>query len=112
MASSTVLSLLRSAGIDSIVPDLGIDKMIGQGIDKLAGITGQSGGGLAALDRLMPGLSGVVSAGANASLIDNLKKMGQPTEIDGKPATALPLRFADGAVYLGMIRIGDVPALF
>jgi hypothetical protein len=60
----------------------------------------------------MPGLSGVVTAGANASLIDDLKKMGQPTEIDGKPATALPLRFADGAVYLGMIRIGEVPALF
>ena len=101
------------SGIESIVPDIGIDKMIGQGIDKLAGISGQSGGGgLAALDRLMPGLSGVVSAGANASLIDDLKKMGQPTEIDGKPATALPLRFADGAVYLGMIRIGDVPALF
>ena len=101
------------SGIESIVPELGIDKMIGQGIDKLAGISGQSGqGGLAALDRLMPGLSGVVTAGANASLIDDLKKMGQPTEIDGKPATALPLRFADGAVYLGMIRIGEVPALF
>ena len=100
-------------GIESIVPDLGLDKMIGQGIDKLAGLSGQSGqGGLAALDRLMPGLSGVVSAGATASVIDNLKKMGQPTEIDGKPATALPLRFADGAVYLGMIRIGEVPALF
>jgi hypothetical protein len=101
------------SGIESIVPELGIDKMIGQGIDKLAGISGQSGqGGLAALDRLMPGLSGVVTAGANASLIDDLKKMGQPTEIDGTPATALPLRFADGAVYLGMIRIGEVPALF
>ena len=101
------------SGIESIVPDLGIDKIIGQGLDKLAGISGQSGqGGLAALDRLMPGLSGVVTAGANASLIDDLKKMGQPTAIDGKPATALPLRFADGAVYLGMIRIGEVPALF
>jgi hypothetical protein len=101
------------SGIENVVPDLGIDKMIGQGIDKLAGISGQSGqGGLAALDRLMPGLSGVVTQGANASLIDDLKKMGQPTEIDGKPATALPLRFSDGAVYLGMIRIGEVPALF
>ncbi len=89
------------SGIESIVPDLGIDKMIGQGIDRLAGISGQSGqGGLAALDRLMPGLSGVVTAGANASLIDDLKKMGQPTEIDGKPATTLPLRVTDGAVYL------------
>jgi hypothetical protein len=101
------------SGIESIVPELGIDKLIGQGIGQLAGIPGQSGqSGLAALDRLMPGLSGVVTAGANASLIDDLKKMGQPTEIDGKPATALPLRFADGAVYLGMIRIGEVPALF
>jgi hypothetical protein len=101
------------SGIETIVPELGIDKMIGQGIDRLAGISGQSGqGGLAALDRLMPGLSGVVTAGASASLIDDLKKMGQPTEIDGKPATALPLRFTDGAVYLGMIRIGEVPALF
>ncbi len=101
------------SGIESIVPDLGIDKMIGQGIDRLAGISGQSNeSGLAALDRLMPGLSGVVTAGANASLIDDLKKMGQQTEIDGKSATALPLRFADGAVYLGMIRIGEVPALF
>ena len=100
-------------GIESIVPDLGIDKLIGHGIDQLAGISGQSGqGGLAVLDRLMPGLSGVVTAGANASVIDDLKKMGQPTEIDGKPATALPLRFTDGAVYLGMIRIGEVPPLF
>ena len=101
------------SGIESLVPDLGIDKMIGQGIDRLAGVSGQSSqGGLAALDRLMPGLSGVVAAGANASVIDDLKKMGQQTEIDGKPATALPLRFADGAVYLGMIRIGELPALF
>jgi hypothetical protein len=101
------------SGIESIVPDLGIDKMIGEGIGRLAGGSGQSGeNGLSALDRLMPGLSGVVTAGANASLIDDLKKMGQQTEIDGKPATALPLRFADGAVYLGMIRIGEVPALF
>jgi hypothetical protein len=101
------------SGIESIVPELGIDKMIGQGIGQLAGIPGQSGqSGLAALDRLMPGLSGVVTAGANASLIDDLKKMGQPTKIDGKPATALPLRFTDGAVYLGMVRIGEVPALF
>jgi hypothetical protein len=101
------------SGIKAIVPELGIDKMIGQGIDRLAGISGQSGeGGLAALDRLMPGLSGAVTAGANASLIDDLKKMGQPSEIDGKPATILPLRFADGTVYLGMIRIGEVPALF
>jgi hypothetical protein len=100
------------AGIESIVPLLGIDRLIAQGIDRMTGGTGQSGQGLAALDRLMPGLSGVVRQGANASVIDNLKKMGQPTEIDRKPATVLPLRFSDGAVSLGMIRVGTVPPLF
>lgn len=99
-------------GIENIVPQLGIDKLIGQGIDRLTGSSGQTGQGLAALDRLMPGLSGVVRDSTNASVVDNLKKMGQPTEIDKKPAIALPLRFVNGAVYLGIIRLGEVPALF
>ena len=99
-------------GLDSIVPQLGIDKLIGQGLNRLSGSGGQNGQGLAALDRIMPGLSGVVSQGANASVVDDLKKMGQQTEIDKKPAVALPLRFANGAVYLGIIRLGGVPALF
>lgn len=99
-------------GLDSIVPQLGIDKLIGQGLDKLTGSTGGNGQGLSALDRLVPGLSGVVSQSANASVVDDLKKMGQQTQIDNKPAVALPLRFANGAVYLGIVRIGEVPALF
>lgn len=99
-------------GLDTIVPQLGIDKVIGQGIERLSGANGQSGATLSALDRVLPGLSGVVRNSAAASLVDNLKRMGQPTQIDNKPAVALPLRFADGAVYLGIIRIGAVPALF
>ncbi|MGD0024988.1 MAG: DUF2125 domain-containing protein [Xanthobacteraceae bacterium] len=100
------------AGIEHIVPLLGVDRLIGRGIDRLNGSSSQSAQGLAALDRLMPGLSGVVREGTNASLIDNLKKMGQPTEIDKKPAIVLPLRFSDGLVYLGMIPLGEVPPLF
>jgi hypothetical protein len=100
------------SGIDEIVPQLGIDALIGQGLDRLAKANGQPGQGLSALDRLMPGLSGVVRESANASVVDNLKKMGKPTQIDDKPATALPLRFSDGSVYLGIFRIGEVPALF
>jgi hypothetical protein len=99
-------------GIENIVPLLGLDRLIGQGIDRMTGATGQSGQGLAALDRLVPGLSGVVRKGATASVIDNLKKMGQPTEIDKKPATVLPLRFSDGSVFLAMIRVGSIPPLF
>jgi hypothetical protein len=100
------------AGIENIVPLLGLDQLIGQGIDRMTGANGQSGQGLATLDRLVPGLSGVVRQGAAATVIDNLKKMGQPTEIDKKPATILPLRFSDGSVYLAMIRVGSIPPLF
>jgi len=100
------------AGIENIVPLLGLDQLIGQGIDRMTGANGQPGQGLAALDRLVPGLSGVVRQGATASVIDNLKKMGQPTEIDKKPATILPLRISDGSVYLAMIRVGSIPPLF
>jgi hypothetical protein len=98
-------------GLDTIVPQLGIDRIIQQQIDRLAG-SDQAQQGLAALDRLVPGLSGMVRQGTTATVVDDVKKMGQPTEIDSKPAVALPLRFADGAVYLGLIRIGDIPPLF
>ena len=99
-------------GLDHVVPLLGIDNLIGQGIDRLAGQSGQGGQGLSALDRLVPGLGGVVRQSTNASLIENLKKMGQQTEIDNKPAVMLPLRFSDGFVSLGMIPVGEVPPLF
>jgi len=92
-------------GVEHIVPRLGIDRLIGQSVDQLAG-------GEGALDRLIPGLGGAIRETANASLIDNLKKMGEPATIEKQPAIVLPLRFVDGAVYLGMLRIGEVPPLF
>ena len=93
------------AGIDQIVPQLGIDRMIGQGLDQLSGNSGT-------LERLVPGLSDTIRETANASVIENLKKMGEPTTIDGRRAILLPLRFVNGAVYLGMLRIGEAPAVF
>jgi hypothetical protein len=100
------------AGIENIVPLLGIDQMIGQGIDRLTGGSGSPEQGLGALDRLVPGLSGIVREQTNSGLVDNIKKMGQPTEIDKKPAVALPLRVADGVIYVGIIPVGVVPPLF
>ena len=38
--------------------------------------------------------------------------MGEPTAIDKRPAIVLPLRFSDGAIYLGMLRVGEAPPLF
>ena len=100
------------AGLENIVPKLGLDRLIGRGLDKLNGGSGQAQQGLNALNRLMPGLSGVVRDSAAASVINNLNKMGQPTEIDKKPAIVLPLNFSDGFVSLGMVPLGEVPALF
>jgi hypothetical protein len=88
-----------------LVPRLGIDRAIGRGLN-------QSSGGGSALDRLIPGLADALRESAATSLVDSLKKMGQPTTLEGQPAIVLPLRFADGAIYLGMLPLGEVPALF
>jgi len=71
-------------------------------MDKLAGT----------LDRLVPGLGNVArqQAGANMSLGLNL--LGEQTTLEGKHAVTLPLRFDDGSIFLGPIRIGNAPALF
>jgi hypothetical protein len=92
-------------GIERIVAMLGIDRLIAQGVDRLAGSDNL-------LDRLPPGISGVIRQSANAGAIETLKKMGQPTSIDGKPAVALPLRFVDGTIYLGVLPIGQIAPLF
>lgn len=99
-------------GLEDIVPLLGIDRLIEQGIDQLSGTPGSAAQGMDALDRLIPGLGGALRQSANASLVENLKKMGEPSAIDNQPATILPLRFADGSIYLGMLRVGEVPPLF
>ena len=100
------------AGIENIVPLLGVDKLIGQGVDRLTGGAGSPTQGLGALDRLLPGLGGVVRESANVGLIETIKKMGEPTTLEKKPAVALPLRVADGIVYVGLIPVAEVPPLF
>jgi hypothetical protein len=113
-ANGKLDGLVRIAvvGIERLVPLLAVDRLISQGIDQLAGSQGAAAQGMSALDRLVPGLGGALRQSVNTSLVENLKKMGQPTSIDKQPAIVLPLRFADGAVYLGMLRIGEAPALF
>ena len=100
------------AGVENIVPLIGVDQLIGQGIDRLTGGGGSPAQGLGALDRLLPGLGGVVREGASAGLIETIKRLGEPSKLDGKPAVALPFRVTDGIVYVGIIPVAMVPALF
>src|SRR5262249_49671919 len=100
------------AGVENIVPLLGVDQMIGQGIDRLTGGPGSPAQGLGALNRLLPGLGGAVREGANAGVIDTIKRMGEPTELNRKPAVSLPLRVVDGIVYVGILPVASVPPLF
>jgi hypothetical protein len=92
-------------GIEHIIPMLGLDRLIAQGVDRLSGSDNF-------LDRLAPGLGGVIRQSANAGAIETLKKMGQPTSVDGRPAVALPLRFVDGRIYLGALPVGQIAPLF
>jgi hypothetical protein len=92
-------------GIEHIVPLLGVDRLIDQSLDQLSGRDG-------ALDRLIPGLGSAIRETANASLIDSLKKMGEPSSIDKQAAIILPLRFSDGSIYVGILRVGEAPPLF
>jgi len=100
------------AGLEQIVPMLGFDQMLARGINQLSGTPGSTAQGVDALDRLIPGLGGALRETANAGIVENLKKMGEPTTIDKQPAVVLPLRFADGGIYLGMLRVGEAPPLF
>jgi hypothetical protein len=92
------------AGLDQFLAAIGAQQRVqtSPNMDRLVG----------ALDRLAPGLGDVArqQAGANISLGINM--LGEQTTLEGKRAVTLPLRFTDGAIFLGPIPIGSAPALF
>jgi hypothetical protein len=65
-----------------------------------------------ALDRLMPGLGNVARKNAAPMIAASVNLMGQATELEGKRAVMLPLRFDDGLVSLGPLKLGATPPLF
>lgn len=107
------------AGIEKVIPALGIQKMLEQGVpqatlDRIApGIKTQDINNLfGALDRAVPGLGQVVKQNANLGVAAAVNALGKETVLEGKKARSFPLRFADGAVFLGPIKVGDIPPLF
>lgn len=107
------------AGIEKVIPLLGIEKMLEEGVpqatlDRVApGVKTQDLNNLfGALDRAIPGLGKVVKQNANAGVTAGINALGKEAELEGKKARAFPLRFVDGAVFLGPVKVGQVPPLF
>ena len=107
------------AGIEKVIPALGIEKMLEDGVpqatlDRVApGVKTQDVNNLlGALDRAIPGLGKVVKQNANVGVAAGINALGKEAELEGKKARAFPLRFVDGAVFFGPLKVGDVPPLF
>jgi hypothetical protein len=107
------------AGIEKVIPALGIDKMLDEGVpqatlDRVApGVKSQDINNLfGALDRAIPGLGKVVKQNATVGVAAGINALGKEAELEGKKARAFPLRFVDGAVFLGPLKVAQTPPLF
>jgi hypothetical protein len=106
-------------GLEKVIPALGIEKMLEEGVpqatlDRVApGVKTQDVNSLlGALDRAIPGLGKVVKQNANLGVAAAVNSLGKRATLEGKPARTFPLRFADGTVYLGPLKVGEVPPVF
>ena len=107
------------AGIEKVIPALGIEKMLDEGVpqatlDRVApGVKTQDINNLfGALDRAVPGLGKAIKQNANVGVAAGINALGKEALLEGKKARAFPLRFVDGAVFLGPLKVGQVPPLF
>jgi hypothetical protein len=107
------------AGIEKVIPALGLEKMLDEGVpqatlDRVApGVKTQDVNNLlGALDRAIPGLGKVVKQNANVGVAAGINALGKEAVLEGKKARAFPLRFVDGTVFLGPLKVGQIPPLF
>ena len=107
------------AGIEKVIPALGIEKMLEEGVpqatlDRVApGVKTQDVNNLlGALDRAIPGLGRVVKQKANVGVAAGINALGKETVLEGRKARAFPLRFVDGAVFFGPIKVAQTPPLY
>lgn len=107
------------AGFEKVIPALGIEKMLEEGVpqatlDKVApGVKSQDLTKLfGALDRAIPGLGKAVRQNANVGIAAGLNALGQEATLEGKKARSFPLKFVDGAIFLGPFKVAQTPPLF
>jgi hypothetical protein len=110
---------MTATGFEALIPALGIQQMLEEGVpqstlDKVApGVKTQDINNLfGALDRAIPGLGKAVRENANAGVTAGLAAIGQEATLEGKNARSFPLRFVDGAVFIGPLKIAQTPPLF
>jgi hypothetical protein len=107
------------AGIEQVIGALGIEKMLEDGVpqatlDRVApGVKSKDLNSLfGALDRAIPGLGKAVKQNAGVGVAAGINALGKEAVLEGKKARSFPLRFVDGAVFLGPLKVGQVPALY
>lgn len=100
------------AGLDKLLPALGIDPADAAASAATGGKPDKLSTALGRLDELVPGLGKLARKNAGPMLQAGLALIGKPAELEGRQATRLPLRFADGEVFLGPIRVGQTPPLY
>jgi hypothetical protein len=107
------------AGLEKVIPALGIEKMLDDGVpqatlDKVApGVKSSDVHNLlGALDRAIPGLGKVVKQNASLGVAAGINALGTEAVLEGKKARAFPLRFVDGAVFLGSLKVAQIPPLY
>ena len=92
------------AGLDQFLDKIGAQRIVQNSstMDRVAG----------ALDRLAPGLGGLARQQAGQNVSAGINLIGEQTTLEGRRAVAVPLRFSDGAAFLGPVPLGKTPALF
>ncbi|MFN3656772.1 MAG: DUF2125 domain-containing protein [Pseudolabrys sp.] len=92
------------AGLDQFLEKIGAQRIVqnSPAVDRLAGM----------LDRLSPGLGQAARQQAGANLSAGINMLGEQATLEGRRAVTVPLRFQDGAAFLGPVPIGNTPALF
>jgi hypothetical protein len=107
------------AGLDKLIAALGLEKMLDEGVpqatlDRVApGVkTADLNNLLGALDRAIPGLGKVVKQNANVAAAAGINALGKEAVLEGRKARSFPLRFVDGAIFLGPLKVAQIPPLF
>lgn len=104
------------AGMEKIVSQLGIDKLLSEGSPQSSVVPGVSAQDvnkvIGALDRMIPGLGNVARKNANAGVVAGINMLGQASTLEGKPARAFPLKFTEGVISIGPLKFAQTPPLF